>query len=105
MTLGRRNLKMQLYSKLGLPSAQIRHENGGAFPKRSSNRKNSLFNVDEEHFENGAFQTKTITSRYNSCDFRFPVFLEHKSVKTDDCFVFRFLRLGVKRGLRNADEI
>ena len=45
------------YSKLGLPSAQIRHENG-AFPKRSSNRKNSLFNVDEEHFENGAFQKR-----------------------------------------------
>ena len=48
---------MQLYSKLGLPSVQIRHENG-AFPKRSSNRKNSLFNVDEEHFENGAFQKR-----------------------------------------------
>ena len=48
---------MQLYSKLGLPSAQIRHENG-VFSKRSSNRKNSLFNVDEEHFENGAFQKR-----------------------------------------------
>ena len=34
---GRRNLKTQL--RLGLPSTQIRHENG-AFRKRSSNRRN-----------------------------------------------------------------
>ena len=47
----------QFILMLGLPSAQIRHENG-AFQKRSSNRKNSLFNVDEEHFENGAFQKR-----------------------------------------------
>jgi len=56
-----------LFLRLGLPSTLIRHENG-AFPKRSSNRRNFKtpalrFSVDEKHFENGAF-SKTMTLRY-----------------------------------------
>ena len=43
-----------IFLQFGLPFSLIRHENG-AFPKRSSNRKNLKtlalrFNVDEKHF-------------------------------------------------------
>jgi len=61
----KKNENAALLLRFGLPPTLIRHKNG-AFRKRSSNWRNLktpalCFGVDENHFDNGAFENDDTT--------------------------------------------